>query len=113
MVRADEVANPPLSVHVEQGDGRPAVISARGEIDMATAPQLEEAFVLCGQAGDVLIDLTEVTFLDSSALKVLVDNAKKLSRAGHQFRLKGLSELQRRVVHLTGLDEVLNVTDAI
>jgi anti-sigma B factor antagonist len=111
MKLVDDATNAPFDVRIEEGLGRGSVIFAHGEIDMATAPLLEDAFVRCGQSCDVIVDLTQVTFIDSSALKVLTFNAKKLSKAGHQIRLQGMSDHQRRVVRLTGLSQVLNVAD--
>ena len=111
MKLADDATNVPFDVHIEHDGGRTSAIRVCGEIDMATAPRLEAAFARCGQSCDVIIDLTQVTFLDSSALKVLVHNAKKLHGAGHQIRLEGLSDHQRRVVRLTGLNRVLNVAE--
>jgi anti-sigma B factor antagonist len=109
------VARDPLNAlfeaHIERAEGRIPVISAHGEIDMETAPRLEDAFAQCGQSSDVLVDLSEVTFIDSSALRVLVFNAKELDRAGYRIRLQGLSEHQRKVIRLTGLTEVLGLTD--
>jgi anti-sigma B factor antagonist len=107
----DDPANSLLEVHIERAAGRSLVISVRGEIDMQTAPRLDHAFAACGHTSDVLVDLSEVTFLDSSALQVLVLNAKKLNRAGCQMRLEGLSEHQCKLIRITGLTAVLGVAD--
>jgi anti-sigma B factor antagonist len=107
---ADDATSGTFDVRIEHDLGQAAVIHFSGEMDVATAPRVEDAFALCGQSCDVIVDLTEVTFLDSTALKVLVINAKKLSGAGYQIRLQGLSDLQRRLLHITGLSAVLNVS---
>jgi anti-sigma B factor antagonist len=106
---ADDATNAPFDVRIERDADRTSVISVCGEIDMATAPRVEAAFALCGQSCDVMLDLTEVTFLDSSALKVLALNAKKMRSAGYEIRVKGLSDHQRRLMNLMGLDRVLNL----
>jgi anti-sigma B factor antagonist len=51
-----------------------------GEVDLATAPQLREALAERG-ASDVVLDLSELTFMDSSGLGVLLTFAG--SRNGH------------------------------
>ena len=52
------------------------IISVCGEMDMTTAPQLEEALAACnGQP--VVVDLTELTFIDSTGLHVLLQDRKK------------------------------------
>ena len=112
MTLLDAAAGQPFDVRVESPENGNSVICVSGEIDMATAPRLDDALLSCGQSQDVLIDLADVTFFDSSALKVLVRNAKKLSAAGYQIRLRGLSDSQRTIVRITGLNDVLNVSDA-
>jgi anti-sigma B factor antagonist len=110
MKLADDATNAPFAVRVTHNSGRASVISVCGEIDMETAGRLEDAFGLCGESCDVTLDLTEVTFIDSTALKLMVQNANKLRSAGHQLRLQGLSDHQRKLVRITGLERVLNVT---
>ena len=54
------------------GDGSRQFV-VRGELDLATAPQLEEALVSAIEAGDeVVLDLRELEFMDSSGVRVLV-----------------------------------------
>ena len=49
------------------------VINVTGELDMSTAPELEEALVAC-DGNQPLVDLTALTFIDSSGLHVLLKN---------------------------------------
>ena len=53
-----------------------AVIRVIGELDLATAPQLRE----------VLLDLSELAFIDSSGLSVLATGLKRLRAAGETWR---------------------------
>jgi anti-sigma B factor antagonist len=55
-------------------DERTVVISCEGELDLATAPQLKWRLVnaLEGELAGIVVDLSEVTFMDSTALGVLV-----------------------------------------
>ena len=63
--------------------GRPA-LTVRGELDIATAPQLEEAVaaLLADSAEPFLVDLTPTKFLDSSGARALVHVAKQAAAAG-------------------------------
>jgi anti-sigma B factor antagonist len=58
----------------QRPDGRTAVISIAGELDLATAPQLKWRLVDALEAGlgAIVVDLGDVTFMDSTALGVLV-----------------------------------------
>jgi anti-sigma B factor antagonist len=63
--------------------GRPA-LSVRGELDLATAPQLGEAVasLLSQQPRSIVVDLTETSFLDSSGARQLVLLARSAEAAG-------------------------------
>ncbi|TKJ28356.1 STAS domain-containing protein [Blastococcus sp. CCUG 61487] len=62
--------------------GRPA-LTVRGELDLATAPRLEAAAaeVLDGSAGELVVDLTPTTFLDSSGARTLLVVARQAAAA--------------------------------
>lgn len=55
-------------------DGRTAIISVQGELDLSTAPRLKWMLLdeLEGGSSELVVDLTGVTFIDSTALGVLV-----------------------------------------
>ncbi len=57
-----------------------AVVSLHGEIDLETAPLLRETLlpVLEHQSGPVVVDLSEVAFMDSTGVHVLVDALQRL-----------------------------------
>jgi anti-sigma B factor antagonist len=57
-----------------------AVLSVRGEIDLGTTPLLREALlpVLERETGPVVVDLSEVAFMDSTGVHVLVETLRRL-----------------------------------
>jgi anti-sigma B factor antagonist len=72
-----------LSVSLQAAPGHRqdvAVISVNGDIDLATGPALREALlpVLEHQTGPVVVDLSEVSFIDSTGVHVLVDTLRRL-----------------------------------
>ena len=87
------------------------VLAVRGEIDVATAPQLRER--LLGLAGRdrvvVIVDLTDVSFVDSTALGVLVSGAKRLRKGGGDLRLVVTEPHIAKVLAITGLTEVFQI----
>ena len=61
-----------FSISISDHDGR-AVVVTRGELDLATAPELEAAHPGALDGGqDVVVDLRELEFMDSTGLRVLV-----------------------------------------
>jgi anti-sigma B factor antagonist len=91
--------------------GDAAVVSVVGEVDMATAPRLSQALELVDErVARVVIDLTQVTFLDSSALNALVRCQRQLEQRDIELRLVGPeSQAVRRVFEITQLTEPLHV----
>jgi anti-sigma B factor antagonist len=67
--------NPSLEVTTEvceAGDREAAVVRVRGEIDLATADRLARALAGCDPSGLVVLDLSDVGFIDSSGLRVVM-----------------------------------------
>jgi anti-anti-sigma factor len=83
----------------------------RGEIDLATAPaldrELEEA--TARGPGRLVVDMSGVTFLDSSGCHVLVRAHRRADGTGVELALAGLNGACRRVLEVAGLTEVLPV----
>jgi len=91
------------------------VISVTGEIDVATAPQLRESLhrlIAPGQA-TVVLDLLGVTFLDSTALGVLVGALKRCRELGGELNIVVTDARIRKIFEITGLDKVFPMVDAL
>ena len=99
-------------------DGVP-VVSASGEIDVATAPPLRDRLQALTTSGKstVVVDLLGVTFLDSTALGVLVGALKRCREAGGDLPLVIDEPRIFKVFEITGLTGVFpifeNVRDAV
>jgi anti-sigma B factor antagonist len=87
------------------------VLQVRGEIDVATAPEFHASLTeLIGQGrAVVIVDMTEVSFIDSTGLGVLVSAEKASRAAGHELRLVVTQPHVTKLLALTGLDEVFTV----
>ena len=85
------------------------VIIATGEIDALSEPDFASVVhELVTTDSELVIDLTAVTFMDSSGLTVLAAAAKKRD-AESQIRIRGASAMIRRLLALTGLDGVVTL----
>jgi anti-sigma B factor antagonist len=91
--------------------GTATVLTVAGEVDMLTAPRLQEAVdeaLRDPAASDVVVDLTSVTFLGSHGLAALVTAARAAQQ--HREALRIVVDHQRPVIQpirVTGLDGVL------
>ena len=86
-----------------------------GRIDSSTAPQLEEALKAALQPGryKIVLDLTDVDFLSSAALRVLITAAKECRKSGRgDIFLASMPEKLREVFELAGLDELFQFFDS-
>jgi anti-sigma B factor antagonist len=79
-----------------------------GELDLYTAPELERAVLAArGEAADtVLVDLSGCTFLDSTALAILVEANRRLGNANGGLKIIGAAAAVRRPFEITGLDRL-------
>lgn len=86
-------------------EGDALILSLRGELDMHNSPELRmELFELLGRtkAKRLVLDMSQVPYMDSSALAVLVEALKRVTRAGGRIllfnllpRVQGLIEIAR------------------
>jgi anti-sigma B factor antagonist len=76
-------------------------------VDLATAPALEEAIdeLLAEKPKALIVDLSEVTFLASVGLRLLVSTHEKVSKSG-EFAVVASGPVTGRPIQLTQLDEV-------
>jgi anti-anti-sigma factor len=85
---------------------QPFGLRLSGEIDMASAPALEEALLVALADGrPVTVDMHDVTFIDSSGLKVIVSTAAE-STSREPLTLKDPSPAVRRVLELFGMEQL-------
>jgi anti-sigma B factor antagonist len=101
----------PASVHTQTDDGS-SVVVVTGEIDMATAPMLGRELNSAIETGDgpVVLDLQEVTFFDSSGLRVAIVAHRDLGERGRRLAVVCDPEGHvRRTFALAGLADVLDL----
>jgi anti-anti-sigma factor len=84
-------------------------VRGRGELDVATAARLEAALdpLVAASASLIVLDLSEVSFLDSSGLRTIVRTATSLEDGGGRLVIDGVSPAVSRVLEVTGLLERL------
>jgi anti-anti-sigma factor len=85
-------------------DGEGARVRAIGELDLDAVPALAAEIAQLRQAGcpRVVIDLRELSFLDSSGLRLLLDSYAEARKDGHTIALIPGPRAVQRVFELTG-----------
>ena len=87
-------------------DERPPCLSVAGELDIGTAPVLREALLRLladTDVEDVIVDLSGVTFVDSSGLAVLLMAARRWAAEEDRLIVRNPSRVVDRIFDLTGV----------
>jgi anti-anti-sigma factor len=102
----------PFEVTVEERAGR-AHIVLRGELDISTAGGLEEHLrrVEAERPELLVIDLSQLAFMDSTGLRLLISADQRAREDGRRLVLVRGNEMIQRVLRLTRLDERLEIVD--
>jgi anti-sigma B factor antagonist len=87
------------------------VVSPEGRLDAQAAPGLDlELADLCNRGeARLVLDLSRATYVSSSCLRVFLMCARRLRRAGGDLKLCGCNVKVADVLHITGLDRILDV----
>lgn len=87
------------------------IISARGEVDLATSGELEQQVIaaLAGPGTRLVVDLAEVTFIDSSGLNALVRGRRVATERGARLILRAPGAQVRTALRASALDAVFEM----
>jgi len=90
------------------------VVAFTGEVDLESSPVAREILLKCLEStSKVIVDLSEVTYIDSSGVASLVEALQAAKKNGSQFSLAAVSEPTRRVLELARLDKVFTLYDSV
>lgn len=111
-----QVSSPLLRI-AHETIGEAVVVHVTGEIDMITAPEVHEHLEkACARANPpefVVADLTDVTFIGSSGLSVLLEVDKRCRNQSTPLRVVVTTQATIQPLQVTGLDRVLGVVGSL
>jgi anti-sigma B factor antagonist len=92
-------------------DGGIVAVAVSGEIDLFTAPELKTAIADAVDGGStrIVVDLTETTFLDSTALGVLIGAVKRLRSTDGALSIVNTDATIAKTFEITGLDQIFTI----
>jgi anti-sigma B factor antagonist len=92
-------------------EGRAVVVTVHGEIDLSTHDQLAAALhrAVAPPARQIVVDLSDVGFLDSSGIRTLVIGWRQAEGQGMSFALRKPRPVVLKVLRLTGVDQALAI----
>jgi len=89
----------------------PRVIPLKGEIDLHVSPRIARSLagITAKRPAHIVVDLTQVTFVDSSGLAVLIHGMQDVQEYGGKFAIVGLQENVRPIFEIARLDQVFQI----
>lgn len=95
--------------------GEATVVHAAGELDLHTAPSLQAEVdeVLAGNPPLIVVDLSRVTFMDSTGLSVIVATVAAMRAHEGQVRVVTAKKKVAKVFRLTGVDQQVGMFDSV
>jgi anti-sigma B factor antagonist len=101
-----------LEIQVEQSDAH-TVCRPMGELDAYTVGQFREALAELAGAARLLIDLSAVPFMDSAGLGALIGGIRRAREAGGDVAVACSRPTLTRLLHTTGFDRIVPVTETV
>lgn len=101
-----------LTINSEVNNGV-VLVRVAGEIDMFTSPDLRDTLVPCfiPSTIGIVVDLSGVSFMDSSGIATLVEGLQWSRKEGRHFILSGLGKTVFNALSLTKLDNVFSIEE--
>jgi anti-anti-sigma factor len=93
-----------LELRIQGGE-----ITVAGELDLASVSLLTDA-VSSVEGGDVVLDLDQVVFIDSSGIGAIVTAYQQLARDGRRLTVARCSDIVARVFEVSGIDKLLGLS---
>ena len=103
-----------MEIEINEQTTRIVTVAPAGRIDAFSAPQVREQFdqLISEGANNFVVDLSNVTFLDSAGMAVLVSLLKRVRQRDGKLKLVWpKTEAARRVLALTRMDRVFDMAD--
>ena len=101
-----------LEIHVEEADSY-TLCRPVGDLDAYTVSQFREALVELATVPRLLIDLSEVPFMDSAGLGALIGGIRRAREADGEVSVACSRPTLTRLLHTTGFDRIVPVTETV
>jgi anti-sigma B factor antagonist len=92
-------------------DGSTAILRIRGEITGGSEPPIMAAYAEAGDARSIVLDFSQLEYMNSGGIGLLVTLLVRTQRAGQKLLAVGLTEHYRQILALTRLDEAITICE--
>lgn len=95
---------------VKNYDGKELTIQIKGRIDTVTAPDFEnEINDEIGKFDSLILDFTDLEYISSAGLRVLIATQKKLKPEGIPMAIKNVNDAISEIFRMSGFDKILKI----
>lgn len=103
--------NETTTVSVEQRSARVSVVTIHGDLDSVGVKMVEQQFnaAIADRTGRVVVDLSDVEFISSAGLAMILVRGKMLNRAGGGLSVAGASRRVAEVLSMAGFQELFDI----
>jgi anti-sigma B factor antagonist len=104
-----------FKMSLENLDGKPPILQLEGEANVYTAPQIKIEIISLVESKNTkaIVDLTKVTYLDSTTLGVLIGGLKRFRDKDGDLVLVCPSPRILRAFEITGLDKIFDIFNSV
>ena len=104
----------PFSVTVST-DGDRSTVALRGELDLSGVDRARQAIeqAEAGEAQLLVLDLSELDFIDSTGLEVMLRAARRAQEEGRRLIVQRPSRYVRRLLAMTAIDQSLDIVEDV
>ncbi|MBA4549750.1 anti-sigma factor antagonist [Thermoactinomyces intermedius] len=101
-----------LVVHEKKEKENQITVMVEGEVDVYTAPKLREKLLpLCDGTRQITVNLSQVDYIDSTGLGVLIGAYKAQRQTAGKLIISGMNPRLSRLFKITGLYEIMEIED--
>lgn len=100
-----------LPLRIAMAQPNTGILALEGEIDLHRSPQIKETLqpLLEQKLQRILIDMSEVDYIDSSGLAMFIETLQRVGAYGGRFGLFGLRDSVRSIFEIARLDQVFQI----
>ena len=102
-----------LDIQVDRADGGYTVCRPVGELDAFTVSQFRQALADLVSKKQIVIDMSAVPFVDSAGLGALIGGIRRAREAGGDVAVACSRPTLTRLLHTTGFDRIVSVTETV
>jgi anti-sigma B factor antagonist len=92
-------------------DGSTAILRIHGEITGGSEPPIMAAYAEAGDARSIVLDFTDLEYMNSGGIGLLVTLLVRTQRAGQKLLAVGMTDHYKQILALTRLDEAIAIHD--